>query len=238
MKKKCTFLLLAGCLLALCLLFVGCGDELLYAETREGITYSLYGTENGVTRIQVSTPDGQTTTYAVRGLRGAAEEPAMGLRFADLNFDGRDDMMLLTARTVVGDSYACFLQGETPGDYVLHEKLSSLRGLQINDASFLSAYEHDLMIDPATDDTPAFQIETYAAVNYIWQDDALTAVSRAELTYYQENEVYSYITYLPDEERPGRDAWVTATEQWIFEENFDADRWPLGHFFVPSSQNR
>ena len=238
MKKKCTLLLLAGCLLTLCLLFVGCGSELLYTETREGITYSLYGTANGVTRIQVSTPDGQTTTYAVRGLQNAAEEPARGLRFADLNFDGRDDMMLLTARTAVGDTYACFLQGEAPGDYVLHEKLSALRGLQIGDAPFLTAYEHNLMIDPATGDTPAFSIETYAAVNYVWQDGALTAVRRQELTYYQENEVYSYITYLPDAESHGRDVWVTATEQWIFEENFDADRWPLGHFFAPSSQNR
>ncbi len=211
-------------LLVMCLLAVsvcGCSGETLHTQTADGMTYTLYGGDRPE-KLTV-TKDGKTV-FSVRK-RGApltvgAEDQSLTL--CDLDFDGDTDIRYLTGITEHARHYSCYLwDGET---FVLHRGLSSLNNLEPDaESKELTSFQTELTIDPATQDTPAFDILLKRLTRYRWEDGEPVAFHRTELTFYEESDIYCYAIYELKEDGE----WCPTRESWITAERFDEDLYPL-----------
>lgn len=240
----------AVCALLSCLLLLGtaallsgCVENVLFTTTQNGYTYTLSGSKNRVKTIRVSSDGKEIGTYATKGIDRSMTDKAFGFLLTDLNLDGHDDMLLLTAREKAGNVYDCFLWDETAGHYVYNASLSRLCGLTVaspeaeddHGSVLLYAYDYRLTTDPATSDSPEYDTIRYGMTAY-YLDSAgsLTPAARTELTYYEENEVYCLMTYTCEvyDAKSGDVSWKDTSEKWIFEEDFVPENVPLGHFFA------
>jgi hypothetical protein len=215
-------LLIAAAALAATL--TSCTGKVLYRETVDGLTYTLHGTGDRVEQITVTRDGKRVGIYRKRGLRGEAHGENYGFRLTDLNFDGKLDMQLMVAQSEAGNGYATYLWDEASGKYVYHTKLSTLQDIDtIASLGVITAREYTLEIDPATDDTPEFEIRTEAFVIYRWQGESLTPIHRKELIYYEESDIYCYLITEVDEQGE----WEIIRESWITADRFDPDKCPL-----------
>ena len=225
MKKKhiSTFLSTLTALLLVASLS-SCAGEELYQATLDDLTYTLHGTNDRVEQITVTRNGRRIGAYQKRGMRADEAGENYGFRLTDLNFDRKPDMQLLIAREEGGEIYATYLWDEESGKHVYNAKLSGLHDMgMIASLGVLTAHELTVTIDPATDDTPEFEIRKEAFVIYRWQSDDLIPVHRKELTYYEESDIYCYLI----EERREDGEWETIRESWITDDRFAPEKCPL-----------
>ena len=225
MKKKhiSTFLSTLTALLLVASLS-SCAGEELYQATLDELTYTLHGTSDRVEQITVTRDGKRIGTYQKRGLRAEEAGENYGFRLTDLNFDRKPDMQLLIAREEAGEIYATYLWDEESGKYVYNATLSGLQDPgMIASLEVLTARELSVTIDPATDDTPEFEICREAFVIYRWEGGKLIPVHRKELTYYEESDIYCYLI----EERNEAGEWETVRESWITDDRYSPEKCPL-----------
>lgn len=204
-----------------------CGSPMLSQTTVEGFTYTLYG-QNRVERIEVKRGEERIGTYAQKGitfdLLTKLGDDSQGFRVTDLNFDRMPDMQLAVASTESGIRYASYLWDEAKGEYVQNKELSALYDVgMIASLEVITAREYEHTIDPATDDTPEFDINKESFVLYRWQNGMLTAVHRKELTYYEESDIYCYAIF--DLNEYGE--WETTRESWVTDDRYDSKKYPM-----------
>jgi hypothetical protein len=226
MKKKhiSTFLSTLTTALLLAGTLSSCTGKILHQTTVGDLTYTLHGTNDRVEQITVSRDGRRIGAFQKRGLPGQISGDDYGFRLTDLNFDRHTDMQLLVAQAEAGDMYATYLWDAEAEKYVYHPQLSTLQDMgMIASLGVLTARESSVTIDPATDDTPEFEICRDAFILYRWEDNKLIPVHRKELTYYEESDIYCYLI----EERNDRGEWETVRESWIAYERFDASKCPL-----------
>lgn len=201
-----------------------CTGKILHEATVDGLTYTLRGASDRVEQITVTRDGRRIGSFQKRGLPGAEGGANYGFNLIDLNFDGMADMQLTVAQGEAGPIYASYLWDAETEKYVYHTKLSTLQGVEaIASLGILTSREHILTIDPATDDTPEFEIRTDAYIIYEWQNGKLVDVYRKKLTYYEESDIYCYLI----EQRNATGEWDTVRESWIADERFDASKCPL-----------
>lgn len=214
-------------LLLIALLLSSCGLPLLQEIEADGMTYALYG--NGrVEQIEVRQDKKTIGTYQQKGLKENVLKPLgisdYGFRLADLNFDGKADMQLMTVKTEGAHRYATYIWDESRGEFAYHAALSALQNVTLIDSlQALSAWEYEYTIDPATSDTPEFYTESNHFVLYRWIDGRLTEVHRKEKTYYQESDIYCYAVYDRDE----NGEMELTRESWVDPEKMNDDKYPL-----------
>lgn len=209
---------------ALCLLtavLCACGGQALYTETVGDMTFTLYGGERAE-RLTVTRDGDKIFSVRKRGVPGSVSGESFGLTLCDLDFDGDTDIRYLTGVTENALHYSCYLwDGET---FVLHRELSKLDNLEADDhARELSSFETVLTVDPATTDTPAFDILLKRMTRYRWEDGNPVAFHRVELTFYEESDIYCYAIYDLNE----NGEWDTTRESWITAERFVEEHYPL-----------
>ena len=226
MKKSPIYRTLLCLLATICLTAAlsACAGEILHQETVDGLTYTLHGTSERVEQITVTRDGKRIGAYQKRGLQGIGQVEHCGFRLIDLNFDGNADMQLLIARGDIGDVYATYLWNESDEKYVYHSTLSTMQDVgAIIALGAVTAREYKVEIDPATDDTPEFEIITESFVIYRWQGNNLTPIHRKDLTYYEESDIYCY--FITEVNEGGE--WETVRESWITAERFDPEKCPL-----------
>ena len=109
-------------------------------------------------------------------------------------------------------------------DVTAKGKLSALYDVgMIASLEVITAREYEHTIDPATDDTPEFDINKESFVLYRWQNGTLTAVHRKELTYYEESDIYCYAIF--DLNEYGE--WETTRESWVTDDRYDSKKYPM-----------
>lgn len=226
MKKKHISTLLASTAAAFTLAAAlsSCMGSVLHQTTDGDLTYTLRGSGDRVEQITVTRDGKRVATYQKRGLPAAECGENYGFRLTDLNFDRKGDMQLLILREDGGDIYATYLWDEEKGEHVYSNALSSLRDMgMIASLEAITAREFEITIDPATDDTPDFEIRREAFVIYRWENGNLTPVHRKELTYYEESDIYCYLI----QERNEQGEWDTVRESWITADRFDSQKCPM-----------
>ena len=217
------------CALALAVLMLvtslsSCLGKVLYQVTVDDFTYTLRGSQDRAEQITVTRDGKRVAAYQKRGLPVKESGEHYGFRLIDLNFDQKNDMQLLIAREDNGDIYATYLWDEESGKYVYSTALSALSGLDtIDSLEAITAREFEITIDPATDDTPDFEIRREAFVIYLWQNGKPVAVHRKELTYYEESDIYCYLI----QERNEQGEWDVVRESWITADRFDSEKCPM-----------
>lgn len=226
MKRSAIWRPLA-CLLAVLLLTLSlpsCTGKVLYQVTVDDLTYTLRGVGEHVEQITVTRNGKRVGSYQKRGIKGELGGESYGFFVSDLNFDGHLDMFLLTGITGTIQHYACYLWSPEQDTYLYDAPLSALGGMEIdNENQWLTARDYSLTVDPATDDTPEFEIRKDTFSIYRRQNGILTEVHRKELTYYEESDIYCYAVFEPDEQGE----WESIRESWITADRFDRDKYPM-----------
>jgi hypothetical protein len=177
MKKKhiSTFLSTLTAALLLAGALSSCAGKILHQTTVGDLTYTLHGTNDRVEQITVSRDGRRIGAFQKRGLPGQISGDDYGFRLTDLNFDRHTDMQLLVAQAEAGDMYATYLWDAEAEKYVYHPQLSTLQNMgMIASLGVLTARESSVTIDPATDDTPEFEICRDAFILYRCYDTLST----------------------------------------------------------------
>ena len=215
------------CALAVILLVLSlpsCMGKMLYRVTVDDFTYTLRGVGDHVEQITVTRDGKRIGSYRKRGIKGELGGESYGFFMSDLNFDGHPDMFLLTGFTGTIQHYACYLWSPEQDTYLYDAALSALGGMEIDSENqWLTARDYTLTIDPATDDTPEFEIRKDTFSVYRRQNGIMTEVHRKELTYYEESDIYCYAIFEPDEQGE----WESIRESWITADRFDRDKYPM-----------
>ena len=210
--------------LMLSVTLTSCMGKILHQTTVDGLTYTLHGANNRVEQITVTRDGKRVVSYQKRGIKGELGGESYGFFVSDLNFDGHLDMFLLTGITGTIQHYACYLWSPEQDTYLFDATLSALGGMEIdNENQWLTARDYTLTIDPATDDTPEFEIRKDTFSIYRRQNGILTEVHRKELTYYEESDIYCYAVFEPDEQGE----WESIRESWITADRYDRDKYPM-----------
>ncbi len=195
-------------LLTALILLIGCGGEPMGNYPLDGgMTCQTYGSETGLSRLEITTATGETVRYALP--RATLEpDPDGGFELVDLNFDGHSDLRVAYKKMANGDMrYTCFLWQES--GVIKSEQLSALRGMEIDaEAEMLIAWDRYVIPE---------EHESRSRTRYVWQDGTLWAVEKRELLYYPEEEVYCVIDSAA---QPG-EALAVQDERWIFPDQFD-----------------
>ena len=214
-----------ACVLLLAL--TACGLPQVAKVTVEDMTYTLYG-QGRVERIEVERGGHRIGFYSQKGmteeLLANLGDENHGFQLADLNFDGKTDMLLKTANTKSGVKYAAYLWDSAKDEYVHHAPLSALADIEIIAASeAISAREYAYIIDPAVGDTPEFYTERHSFVLYRFIDGKLTEMHRKDRIYYEENDIYCYAVY--DLTEDGK--LELTRESWVDPEKMNDSKYPL-----------
>lgn len=205
--------LLFPLLLAAGLLF-GCAEkEVLYSFTDGERVISVLGGSGRANYLSV-TENGkdiwQTRIRADRtvGSRGGT----YGLRVEDVNFDGRNDLII--ALTVTDDitTEQVYLQ-QSDGSYRLNTELDGKCNLSVDARQeLILAFERTDITerDAGTDRT--YHVKTDTATAYSWQGAALIPRRRVSLTYYGGSGLYCYSVADYD---ASLGAWKTPDDRWF-----------------------
>jgi len=210
MKKICYILVLL-------LLFplTSCAEmhDLLYETEQNGLTFCVRGNGDHAKQIVVKEGDRVLWSKSVDVDAGVGNhDGCYGLGVADLNFDGYEDVMLVTA--VDGDivSYACYLRDSKDEDFDYSEELSAISTIGVNASlkaifGFSSEREtlsgnHYSLCDKAT--------------KYVWSGGTLIPEMYASVTYNSKIDTYRYSVAYYDEElkrfEDSSDVWMTPEE--------------------------
>ena len=206
-----------GCLLALLLLIslVSCAEmhDLLYETEQNGLTYCVRGTDNRAKQIVVK--DGDRVLWSKSVDADACvgnHDGCYGLGIADLNFDGYDDVMIVTA--VNGDliSYACFLRDGANESFHYSKDLSALSTIGINyglKAIFGFSSEREELSD-------GHYSLCDKATKYVWSNGKPIPQMYASITYNSKSDNYRYSVAYYDESskqfEDSSDIWMTPEE--------------------------
>lgn len=215
------------CLLTALLLILSltsCAGEVLYQVTVDNLTYTLRGASEHVEQITVTRGGKRIGSYRKRGIKGEIGGESYGFFVSDLNFDGHLDMFLLISISETVQHYACYLWSPEQDTYLYDASLSALGGLEIDsERQWLTARDYTLTIDPATDDTPEFDIRKDTFSIYRWQNGTLGEVHRKELTYYEESDIYCYTVW----EMDTQGEWELLRESWVAAERYHREKYPM-----------
>lgn len=235
MKKR--FLTLFVAVMLLLPVLCACATErydLLYSVERNGYTYAVRGTSNRVKQVVVK--QGEQVLFAKKVKTDASvavSDGTYGLAVADLNFDGRDDVMVATETNGNATAYQCFLWNEEKQSFVKDESLSGLCNIRVdNELQAVFAFAHTYQVEPAYADAPEASISTDMTTKYVWEDGKLRPDVRASITFYSESNRYCYsVAYWDSEDQKlgdSDDNWLTPEE---FAKNKAAGKYDVLYYF-------
>ncbi len=234
--KKRIFTLVAIALLLLPALSACAMEQydLLYSVERNGYTYAVRGTSNRVKQVVVK--QGEQLLFAKKVKTDASVssmDGTYGLAVADLNFDGRDDVMVATEVNGDAVAYQCFLWNEEKQSFVKDDSLTGLCNIRVDtELQAIFAFAHTYRIEPAYADAPESSISTDMTTKYVWEDGQLRPDVRASITFYSESNRYCYsVSYWDSEDQKlgdSDDNWLTPEE---FARNKAAGKYDVIYYF-------
>lgn len=216
-RIRCSVLALLIALPAACLPLSSCASRnlLLYSTTDGTRTVEVRGSAERARKLVVK--EGEKTVWSKRIPVGETVGDlggTYGLRIADLNFDGLNDLIIPTDCAGEVQTDLAFLQ--TPdGDY---EKSPALEGLcnLATDARQELVFAFTRTSRSEKEDGVSHVVQTDTATAYSWEGKNLIPRRRVSLTYYEASDSYCYSVadYDPDTGafRDPDDRWLTSAE--------------------------
>jgi hypothetical protein len=114
-----------------------------------------------------------------------------GFIFVDVNFDGHDDISLVTSIDNNGTKYSFWIFNTSGKNFGTDKTLNSLLSptFDKNTKTITAPYKTHT-IDPAVGTEPETYIDEEGMITYEWRQGALTAIHKECITYYSESEIY------------------------------------------------
>ena len=151
-----------------------------------------------------------------------------GLRCVDLNFDGRND--ILVASSVSGDltREICFLQ-QDDGSYLRNNDLSGLSNLHADGPSHsvLSFTRNSEPVKSALNGK-YYRVDTDSVVQMFVDGNQVTPWKSVSIIHYAENDRYCYsISYWDEETR----SFTSPDDRWLTAQEYAARDWSFFYYF-------
>jgi hypothetical protein len=184
-----------------------------YTLSGSGIRKRITVSENGKTVWKTT-----VKTSPSVGRRG----DTYGLSILDLNFDGINDIKLITDDENDVLTEVCYLWNPTASTYEESEALSQLTTIgTVADQQLVLSYLGKTF-DPVALET----VET--VISYRWQGDGLIPYRRLSITYYHTQDYYCYSVsdYLL-----GSFRFDESEDQWLTPEQFNTRDWSFFYYF-------
>lgn len=213
MKTKQICACLACILLALLLAACGKHNELLYAVADGERTVSVLGSDSRVWYLSVSEGGKEIWSkriYADKTI--GARNGTYGFRLMDVNFDGKND--LVVAITAEGDvtTEQVYLQ-TSGGSYELSTALEGKCNLAIDARQELVfAFQHTDRIEQDASVAKTYHVITDRSTAYSWQGNTLVPRRYVSLTYYGGSDRYCY-SVADYDAKTG--TWEDSDDRWM-----------------------
>ena len=151
-----------------------------------------------------------------------------GLQCVDLNFDGRNDLLVATDVSGERTKQLCFLQQED-GGYLRSDDLSGLCNLHADPASrsVLSYSESSESVKSALNGK-FYRVDTDSVVQFLVEGNRVTPWKSVSLVHYTENDLYCYsIAYWDEDAR----SFSSPDDLWLSAEDYAAQDWSFFYYF-------
>lgn len=213
--KKCLKTILSTALVFIIVVnLISCGEGKLLDTIDSGINvYKLYGKDK-VSHIKVYRASELLFETDVNGTvtkDGSYEH--FGLICNDMDFDGTEDFGLIVSASNGKIRYNCYTYNQSTGKYSKNQFLSALGNISFDNENqnVIEMQISKLYDEPVEgNNDPLDYTESKTKIIYKWSDEELIEQSRTSLVYYSESDIYSYITYIYNNENAEED-----TELWI-----------------------
>ena len=195
--------LLFGCAERDVLYSVSDGERVISVLGGSGKANFLSVAENGVEIWQARIAAGRSV-----GTRGGS----YGLRVEDVNFDGKNDLII--ALTVTDDITAeqVYLQ-QADGSYRLSAELDGKCNLSVDARQeLILAFDRTDVTERDIETDRTYHVKTDTATAYSWQGATLIPRRRVSLTYYGGSGLYCYSVADYD---VSAGAWKTPDDRWF-----------------------
>ena len=208
--------------------------DLLYSVDVGSYTYAVRGSNGRVKQVVVKEGDKVLFAKKVKADDSVGNmNGTYGLAVADMNFDGRDDVMVAVETNGDVTAYQCFLYSEEKKGYVKDDSLSGLCNIKVDgEMKAIFAFAHTYKIEPAYVDAPEASISTDMTTKYVWEEGKLRPDVRASITFYSESNQYCYsVAYWDSEDQKlgdSDDDWLTPEE---FAKNKENGKYDILYYF-------
>ena len=168
--KSIKILAFALCLLLLLPLVTACvweRHELLYEVEVNGLSYFVRGKNGRVKQIVVKEKGKAIWSKTIATDREMPKvDDAYGFSVQDLNFDGRDDILIATEKNGDCVTYECYIREGREAKYTLSEELSSMYNVKA-DARLEAIFAFDTSREARGDDA---YISCDKVTKYFWKN--------------------------------------------------------------------
>ena len=225
--KLCSLVLCLLLLLPLCTSCVWERHELLYEVERDGITYSVRGKGDRVKQIVVKENGKAIWSKSVRADKKMGKlDDAYGLSIQDVNFDGRNDILIAVSKKDECVGYNCYLWVGGEKGYKLHEELSAMYNVMA-DADLKAVFTFEQSKEYREG---GISITCDKITKYLWQGTELVPDNYAAIYHSSENvqKPYRYAVAYYDEELGD---FLDSDDVWLTKEEYKAQDWGFLYYF-------
>lgn len=231
MKMKRICVCLACTLLALLLAACSAHKDLLYTTTDGERTISVLGSGDRVWYLSVSEGGKEIWSHRIYADKTVgARNGTYGFRLMDVNFDGKNDLVI--AITAENDVTTEQVYLQTSGGYELSTALDGKCNLAIDTRQELVfAFQHTDRIEQDASVAKTYHVITDRATAYSWQGNTLVPRRYVSLTYYGGSDRYCY-SVADYEATTG--TWKDSDDRWMTPEEYAAQAFDGLYYFKGS----
>ena len=228
--KSIKILAFALCLLLLLPLVTACvweRHELLYEVEVNGLSYFVRGKNGRVKQIVVKEKGKAMWSKTIATDREMPKiNDAYGFSVQDLNFDGRDDILIATEKNGDCVTYECYIREGREEKYTLSEELSSMYNVKA-DARLEAIFAFDTSREARGDDA---YISCDKVTKYFWKNGKLVPDMYAAIYYYSDGgqTPYRYAVAYYDEELGDFD---DSSDKMMTKEEYENADWSFLYYF-------
>lgn len=188
--------------------------SVLYQTEINGATAEVIRASGKSREVRVT--DGDTLLWSDTVAVDASVKDLTGgalLRVADLNFDGKSDLLLTVSQTGECTGQVCFLS-DASGTYARCAALDGLCNLSADaESGTFYSFEHTRK----SGNVPGTYVSTDAATEYSWENGTPVPLVRVSLSYFSETDIYLYAVSSYD---PAEGAFADSDDKYLTPEQY------------------
>ena len=192
------------------------GEELSRVEGSE-YTFLLYGSANGISRVDIYRGDEKTGSvkpdYHVNEPWLGEDNQNYGFQIIDIDADGDEDFIITSVRTEGAEKYRCFINKS--GKFSFEKSISALVAPIFEDGTV--RVEGFSRIDQPTynNEPPVYELRRDETLYGFTEYGRFVVKQVNRFSYFSETDIYRYSIYLPDEEG----VLYADSDKWIYPED-------------------
>lgn len=195
------------------------GGEPLMSVDGQEYSFRLYGSTNGITRVDIYRGDEKTGSvkpdYRVNEPWLGEDKHDYGFRVLDIDGDGDEDFIIQSNRTEGAEKYRCFINKE--GNFSLEKKISALASPKFVDGTVIVETFDRIEQPTYNNEPPMYELRRDEIVYGFTEHGRFVIKQVNRFSYFSETDIYRFSIYLPDDEGE----LYSDSDKWIYPEDLE-----------------